>query len=49
MYLGGFMNMVCILCMIWVWLGIYENVKWWMWIVVKKIGVVENDAMENVL
>ena len=27
-YLGGFMNMICILCMIWVWLGIYE--KWYM-------------------
>ena len=41
------MNMVCILCMIWFWLGIYENVKWWMWFVVECIGIVENDVYEK--
>ena len=44
MYLGEFMNMVCILCMIWVWLGIYENEKSWMWFVVKCIDIVESDV-----
>ena len=38
------MNMVCILCMIWVWLGIYENEKSWMWFVVQCIGIVESDV-----
>ena len=47
MYLEGFMNMVCILCMIWVWLGIYENEKSWMWFVVKCIVIVESDVYEK--
>ena len=35
----------CNKCMIWVWLGIFfENVKWWMRIVVKCIGILESDG-----
>ena len=34
----------CNKCMIWVWLGIFENVKWWMWIVVKWNGIFESDG-----
>ena len=38
------MNMIFILCMIWVWLGIHEDEKSWMWFIVKCIGIVESDV-----
>ena len=40
-------NCGCNKCMIWVWLGIFENVKWWMRIVVKCIGILESDGYGN--
>ena len=45
MYLGGFMIMICILCMIWVWLGIYE--KWYMMNVIcwlNALALLKNDV-----
>ena len=30
-------------------LGLLRDVIWWMWFVIKQIGIVENNAMENVL
>ena len=30
-------------------LGLLRDVIWWMWFVIKQIGIVENDAMESVL